>query len=747
MDKIQGRETAGRRRRGALLILVAGLFTLANAALAAGPRVLPEGKLPDDRRLGSLKDLDGYFPFTPSKTPEQWNQRAERVRRQVLVACGIWPMPEKTPLRPIVYGKVDRDDYTVEKVILESWPGFYVTGNLYRPKDHKGPLPAVLCPHGHWSNGRFHDHGAAGVQREIAQGAEKFEVGGRHPIQARCVQLARMGCLVFQYDMLGYADSVQLPQALVHGFRKQRPELDKPDRWGLFGPQAELRLQSVFGLQTYNSIRAVDWIASLPEVDPKRIAVTGSSGGGTQTFILCAIDPRPAVAFPAVMVSTAMQGGCTCENACYLRVGTGNIELAALIAPRPLGMSAANDWTQKLETKGLPELRQHYAMLGVPKLVAGRHFDFGHNYNATSRAMMYEWLNQHLKLGQKSPIEERDYKPLAVEEMSVWTDEYPKPTGGEAFEVKLTKQLEAASQKQIDALAPKDPVSLDKFRKVVGGAVDVMIGREVPAKGTIEVKRIGEQDRGKYLEFTYLLRNKEQGEETPTVFLMPKQRGDEVVVWIDPQGKSGLYGDDGRPIAPVRRLLEAGKTVVGADLLYQGEFLADGKPLEKLRTVDNPREYLGYTLGYNHPLFSQRVHDILGVVSYIANHNEKPKSIHLVGANGAGHWLAAAVAQIKRQGDAIPLGKVAIDTAGFRFAGISDVFDPDMLPGAVKYGDLPALLALAAGQPLRLAGEKGKPPQVVVDAWRAAGAGDKLAADTSDGKESMSRTVDWLLEE
>src|ERR1051325_815746 len=100
------------------------------------------------------------------------------------------------------------------------------------------------------------------------------------------------------------------------------------------------------GLQTWNSIRALDFVTSLPDVDASRIGVPGASGGGTQTFILCAVDPRPTVAFPAVMVSTAMQGGCTCENCSLLRVGTGNIELAALMAPRPLGMSGADDWTK-----------------------------------------------------------------------------------------------------------------------------------------------------------------------------------------------------------------------------------------------------------------------------------------------------------------------------------------------------------------------------------------------------------------
>ena len=137
--------------------------------------------------------------------------------------------------------------------------------------------------------------------------------------------------------------------------------------------------------------------------------MTGASGGGTQTFILCGDRPRPAVAFPAVMVSTAMQGGCTCENAALLRVGTGNIEFAALIAPRPLGMTGADDWTKELATKGLPELKQHYTMLGVPELVMAKvHPQFGHNYNYVSREVMYHWFNKHLKLGLPEPIIEED---------------------------------------------------------------------------------------------------------------------------------------------------------------------------------------------------------------------------------------------------------------------------------------------------------------------------------------------------
>src|SRR5207247_10697200 len=187
------------------LIFAFSIFT-ALAAAAAAPRVLPEGKLPDDIRLEPLKDLDGYFPFTPPKSRAEWDKRAERVRRQILISQGLWPMPTKTPLNPIIHGKIDRGEYTVEKVYFESAPGFFVTGNLYRPKNITGKVPGILFAHGHWSNARLSESTAAEVRREIADGEERFEQGGRSRFQSMCVQLARMGCVVWQWDMLGHSD-------------------------------------------------------------------------------------------------------------------------------------------------------------------------------------------------------------------------------------------------------------------------------------------------------------------------------------------------------------------------------------------------------------------------------------------------------------------------------------------------------------------------------------------------------------
>ncbi|MGE0608591.1 MAG: acetylxylan esterase [Pirellulales bacterium] len=695
---------SGRRLCRWMLSVAAavGVIGTLQWAVAEGPRVMPEGKLPADARLGPLKDLDGYFPFTPSDSPEAWAKRAQQVRQQILVANGLWPMPERSPPNAVVHGKVERDSFTVERVYLESYPGFHITGSLFRPVGKSGPFPIVLCPHGHWPNGRFYDRGEKEILNDLVNGAERFEVGGRYPLQARCATLARMGCVVFHYDMIGYADSRQLSFELAHRFAKQRPDKNDPNSFGLFSPPAEARLQSIMGLQTYNSIRALDWALELPDVDKDRVAVTGASGGGTQTFLLAAIDPRVTVAFPAVMVSTAMQGGCTCENCTYLRVGTGNIEFAAMFAPKPIGMTAADDWTKEIATKGLPELKKHFAMMGVPdNVMAAPLIQFPHNYNYVSRAVMYKWLNKHLKLGHPEPVVEQDFVPLTESELTVYDDQHPRPEGGDAFELKLTKTIADLSDKQLAEMKTSDP---ERYRQTLAGGWNVLIGRGLPEKGTIEFEKIGEDDAGKHYEFTGLLRNPARGEEAPLLFLHPHDWNSEVVIWIDEQGKSGLYGSDGTPKAEVLKLVQAGYAVAGIDLLYQGEFLADGKPLAETRRVSNPREFHGFTYGYNHPLFSQRVHDVLSLVSFVRNHKNQPKQVHLIGLNSAGPLCAAAALQAGKSVD-----KVVVD-GRFRFGEARSLQDPNFLPGAVKYGDVPALLELISpDHKLRVLEEKVTP--------------------------------------
>ncbi|GIW81436.1 MAG: acetylxylan esterase [Gemmatales bacterium] len=706
---------------------------------AAPPRVLPTGKVPNDKRLGKLKDLNGYFPFYPPKTKAEWEQRAEELRRRILVATGLWPMPEKTPLKPVIHGLVKRDGFTVEKVYFESYPGLYVTGLLFRPADGKeGKRPAVLCPHGH--GGRLQDYGAKQIRWLIVEGAERFEASGRFPKLARCAQLARMGCVTFIYDMLGYADNVQISSQLAHRFAKQRPDFDNKESWGLFSTQAELRCQSVMGIQTWNSIRALDFLCQLPDVDPTRVGVTGGSGGGTQTILLCAIDPRPVVAFPQGMVSTSMQGGCTCENCCLLRIGTGNVELAALFAPKPQAMTAANDWTREMMTKGYPQLQQLYALYGAKdKVFCKEQLHFPHNYNYVTRALMYRWFNRHLKLGLEEPIVEEDFPPLTPEEYTVWDDKHPKPKGGPEFERQLLKQIDEASNKQIAALTPKDEQSLARYRTVIGGAVDIIIGRALPKSSDLDREKVGKVKRDDYIEFTDLIRFTRHDEELPVVFLYPTnpEWNREVVIWLDGEGKSALFTAKGMPKPEIQRLLDKGYSVASADLLYQGEFLKDGQKVTQNRVVSNPREFAGYTFCYNHPLFAQRVHDILTLTAFVLGDQHNPDKVHLVGVNGAGPWVAAARAQAANK-----VAKAAIDTQGFRFVDLKSYRDINFLPGIVKYGDLPALLALSAPQPLWLAGENGKVPPITAAAYQAAGKPKNVVSYA--GKNVADAIVDWL---
>lgn len=724
-----------------LLALVALIASISPAG-AAGPRALPAGTVPDDVRLQPPKDLSGYFPFVPPKSPTEWEKRAEYVRRQILVAEGLWPMPTKTPLNAVIHGKIEQPEYTVEKVYFESVPGFFVTGNLYRPKEVKGKVPGVLFAHGHWQNARLSEESETNLFREIATGQERFEKGGRSRFQSMCVQLARMGCVVWQWDMLSDSDSHQLSRNVVHTFAKQRPEMNTAENWGLYSPQAEAHLQSIMGLQTLNAIRSLDFLLSLPEVDPERTAITGASGGGTQTMLLAAIDPRVKLSFPAVMVSTAMQGGCTCENSSLLRVNTGNIEFAALFAPKPQGMTSADDWTKEMSTKGFPELKQLYTMLGAADnvmLQRGEHFP--HNYNAVSRCAFYGWVNRHFKLGFKEPVIERDYDPLTRDQLTVWDAQHPAPKAEDPdFERSLLKWLTDDAEKQLRAslAAP------GQMRKDIGGAVEVLIGRTLASAGDAEWQLKNKTDRDSYVEMTGLVRNKTYNEELPVVWLYPKEWKGRVVVWLDDSGKSALYNNDGSVKPAVLQLVNAGATVLGADLLFQGEFLQDGPGVTQTRLVANPREFAGFTLGYNHALFAQRTHDILTLVTYLRSAavgaHPKPSAVEVAGFGNAGPVVAAA-----RAVSGAAIDRAVVDYADFRFGDLLDYRDPKFLPGGAKYLDLPGFLALGAPQPLWLAGEANA-PAIVSTAYQVGDQAKKLTLFNGAAADKETAAAKWLLE-
>jgi hypothetical protein len=323
-----------------------------------------------------------------ASTKEMWEARKAIIRQGILSTAGLWPLPAKSPLQPVVHGRREYKGYAVENVFFESIPGFYVSGNLYSPLPTPKSVPVVLLPHGHFKHGRFEPD-----------------------LQHLAATLARMGAYAFAYDMVGFNDSRQVAHE---------------------NPRA-------FQMQLWDSIRALDFTLALPGADPSRVGVSGASGGGTQTFMLAAVDDRVTATAPVLMVASYFFGGCICESGMPIHKGEGyktnNAEIAAMAAPRPqLLVSSGTDWSRFEPVLEYPFMQYHYGLYGATDKLEQFHIlDEKHNYGPTKRAPVFAFFAKHLRLNAgavKNADGTWDMAGNVVEPeetMAAFTIDHPRP--------------------------------------------------------------------------------------------------------------------------------------------------------------------------------------------------------------------------------------------------------------------------------------------------------------------------------
>jgi dienelactone hydrolase len=585
-------------------------------------------QIPDqDRRNTDIRHTDYRFEMAAYPSREAWVERAAFLRKQILAASGLLPLPEKGPVNAEVFGRLDRDGYSIEKVLLETYPGVWLGGNLYRPRGRQGPFPGVVSPHGHWNYGRL----------------ENTNIGS---LPARGINLARQGFVVFMYDMVGYNDTNQFPHARIGG--------DREDLWSI----------NLLGLQLWNSIRAVDFVSSLPDVDAQRIAATGASGGGTQTFLLTAVEDRIRYSAPVNMVSAIMQGGSQCENAPNLRIRTNNMEIAAAAAPRPqLLVSATGDWTKNSPTLEFPAVQSIYRLLGVEPNLEHVQFDAPHNYNRDSREAVYRFFQTRI-LDSKDPARERNFR---VEQPGDMLALYmrQRPAGAVTVEQYIEQRIADANR----------IVERDRSPEACRERLAFSILATRPAASEILSERRDRLPLGERL----LLGRRNEGDRIPAVWLEPRRPNPAAppTLVVHPEGVAWVLSSSESSDGIVQSLLARGGAVLGIDAFQTGAARAPRDRSKRFFTTFNPTDD------------AARIQDILTAVEHLRSRTNR-QDVNLLGLEMGGVWslFARALADDKIN--------LAADLARFRAASDSEYVEKFFIPGIRKAGDFRAAAVLVA---------------------------------------------------
>lgn len=285
-----------------------------------------------------------------------WEARKDTLRKEVRARLGIDKLLAVCSKDAPEYGKIRKfDGYTVQNIRLKTANGHTVCGSIYAPKG-KGKHPLIICPNGHFSNGRY-----GTVQ------------------QQRLATLARMGAICVDYDLWGWGESADEVGSKAH----QTPEAHV--------------------MQALNGIRILDWMIQRKDVDKTRVGVNGGSGGGTQSVLLSVLDDRYTACCPVVSVSSWFDGGCPCESGMPIQLaggGTCNAELAAMFAPKPMMLvSDGGDWTSTTPELEYPYIKRIYGFYGAADKVMNVHLPKErHDFGPNKRNAVYKFFIETFNL-------------------------------------------------------------------------------------------------------------------------------------------------------------------------------------------------------------------------------------------------------------------------------------------------------------------------------------------------------------
>ena len=617
-------------------------------------------------------------------TREEWDRHVERIREFLQAETG--PFPERSPLNARTTRRFERDDYVVENVLFESRPNFLVSGNLYLPKNHRAPRPAVLNVIGHYGEGKSAEH-----------------------VQRRSIEQARKGFVAFAIDGLGQGE--RQIQAYTREARERPLASSSPGGvHKTIGLQAFLAGTHSFNIMAWDAIRAIDYLTSRSEVDPEQIACTGASGGGMLTTYLLPFEPRIKVAIPTCNPNTYsyhvhLPSGSDHENVFFGAFAEG-IDMRGdplfAHAPKPLLINATRD-DHLNPPHGTWELGgwldRVYGALDATTRFQVSMTEGPHGYLRKPREAAYAWLLRWMGDGSASSAESEF--PIEQEE-DLWA-----APGGDVYQLLGSREPHELITEHLgnNRLPSREVGAGDELAELRKDLATVLQIEPVdgPQAEELPVRIVGER------RLLPLRLRPEQGIILPAVFIESMNRTEKGKIWQRKETREGpwLESQSGLSKGPVVVYLhESGKQAIVGDSGIVDELLALGVrilavDLRGMGETGPGRESWHWDYLAGKPIFGQRVRDICACVEWLGRPRVRETGVTIWAQGVTGAY--ASFAALWCDGvDSLVLENPLISFESVVSTRLPAYGDEILLPAVLKSFDLPRLYRSLAPRPVTL---------------------------------------------